>query len=195
MQTIRQIQRLWKAQQYPRLIRELMAARPESSLRAQAELGRAIPAAAMAIIRLDELSQPHAPICRDLINRILRGQDRDGGWTDPMTTALCIRALRCGGGHGQAVACAFAYLANLQKPEGIWPKEPLRRMPADPFTSAFIMLQLGQDQEFRSAIRFNDAVNWLNSNATEFDGETRKMWDRAVPRCRVRRVETALLWS
>jgi hypothetical protein len=68
-------------------------------------------------------------------------------------------------------------------------------MPADPFASAFVMLQLGQDPEFRRAVRFNDAVNWLANNASEWDGETRKLWDRAAPRCRVRRVETAPLWS
>jgi hypothetical protein len=195
MQTTKQIQRRWKARQYPRLMRELMAARPESSLRAEAELTRSVHAAAMGIIRLDELNQPQVPLCRELLHCVLLGQDRDGGWGDAMTTALCIRALRCCNGQGEAIRRGLSYLANLQKSEGIWPKEPLRRMPADPFVSAFVMLQLGQDADFREAVRFNDAVNWLANNASEWDGETRRLWDRAAPRCRVRRVETAQLWS
>jgi hypothetical protein len=195
MQTTKQIQRLWKARQYPRLMRELMTARPEASLRAEAELARSIPAAAMAIIRLDELSQPQSALCRELLNCILLAQDADGGWGDLMTTALCIRALRCCNGQGHAIDRALTYIANLQKSEGIWPREPLRRMPADPFVSAFVMLQLGQDADFRRIVRFNDAVNWLSNNAAEWDGETRKLWDRAAPRCRVSQPQMQMLWS
>src|SRR4051812_12048140 len=127
MQTVRQIQRLWDAKQYPRLARELMAARPEASLRAEAELARSNPVAAMGIIRLDELNQTHVKLCRQLLNNVLLGQESDGGWGDAMTTALCVRALRCCDGHGEAVERGLKYLASLQKSEGIWPKEPLRR--------------------------------------------------------------------
>src|SRR6187455_501426 len=117
MQTVRQIQRLWDAKQYPRLARELMAARPEASLRAEAELARSVPVAAMAIIRLDELNQPQVKLSRQLLNCVLLGQEADGGWGDAMTTALCLRALRCSNGHGAAIERGLMYLANLQKSE------------------------------------------------------------------------------
>ena len=57
MITVRQMERLWGGKAYEKLFRELLAARPEASLRLEVELGRSIPAAALAIIRLDELSQ------------------------------------------------------------------------------------------------------------------------------------------
>src|SRR3954462_8456496 len=101
MQTVRQIQRLWDAKQYPRLARELMAARPEASLRAEAELANRIAVAAMGILRLDELNQAHAKLCRQLPHNVMLGQDADGGWGDAMTTSLCVRALRCCDGHGE----------------------------------------------------------------------------------------------
>src|SRR4051812_11454162 len=103
MQTVRQIQRLWDAKQYPRLARELMAARPEASLGGGAEWAKGIGGGAMGIIRLDELNQAHAKLCRQLLNNVLLGQDADGGWGDAMTTSLCVRALRCCDGHGEAV--------------------------------------------------------------------------------------------
>ena len=92
-------------------------------------MGRAVPAAALSLIRLDELEQAHNPLSRKLLNVLLVGQELDGGWGDPLTTALCLRALLCGHGQGQAVQRALTYVATMQKAEGIWPKEPLRRMP------------------------------------------------------------------
>jgi hypothetical protein len=199
MITVRQIERLWQAKSYERLFRELLAARPEASLRMQLELGRSIPTAALAIIRLDELSQAYVPLYSQLIRTVLNDQHSDGGWGDPMTTAICLRALMCGQGHGVAIDRGLHYLANMQKPEGIWPNVPIRRMPADPYVSAFILLQLGNKRAFRQAVRFFDALNWFERNETQLDPDTRRIWDRASTRCEVniseRRVGRAALWS
>jgi hypothetical protein len=199
MMTVRHIEKLWNAQNYERLMRDMLAGRPEASVRLAVELpAGAIPAAALALMRLDELSQSHVPLYSKLLRIMLAAQDQDGGWSDPLTTALCLRALLAGRGDGAAVERGLFYLAQLQKPEGIWPKVPIRRMPADPFVSAFILLQLGADQRFRSAVRFMDALNWFEDNEATLDPETRKLWDYAFIRCAVRRhdaMQTMLSWS
>jgi len=192
MITVRQIERLWTAKQYERLFRQLLACRPEASFRLEIELGRAVPAAALAIIRLDELSQAHATIYADLVRTVLGAQDSDGGWTDPMTTALCLRALLCGQGHGAAIDRGLFYLASMQKSEGIWPRVPIRRMPADPYVSAFILYQLGNCLRFRSAVRFFDAINWFEQNEPTLEPDACDLWQRAALHCRLRPAATGL---
>src|SRR5215218_969354 len=143
MQTVRQIDRLWNARSYTRLADELLRPRPEYSPRLAAELAKSTPAiAALALVRLDELTQPHHPLNPKLIRHVLAAQEADGGWGDPLTTALCLRALLCSQGQGPSIESGLTYLANLQQHQGIWPHIPLRRMPEDPFVSAYILHQL-----------------------------------------------------
>src|SRR4051794_40933993 len=103
MQTTRQIERLWSARQYDRLARELLAGRVENSPRLAAELSRAVPAAALAIVRLDELNQPLHPLNGVLIRTIIAAQEGDGGWGDVLVSVLCLRALMCNKGQGIAI--------------------------------------------------------------------------------------------
>jgi hypothetical protein len=198
MQTVRHIERLWTNRKYEQLFRELIADRPESSFRLEIELATCTPAAAMAMIRLDELNQSHVPLYQKLVRSLVATQDADGGWGDPMATALCLRALMAGKGAGLAIERGLFYLATLQKPEGIWPRVPFRRMPAEPYVSAFVLYQLAEDDRFRAAVRFLDAVNWFESHESSLDVETRRLWDRASLRCQMRRAmthEPALMWS
>ncbi|HSV16530.1 MAG TPA: hypothetical protein VLI90_19865 [Tepidisphaeraceae bacterium] len=198
MITVRQMERLWSGKAYEKLFRELLAARPEASLRLEMELGRSIPTAALAIVRLDELSQAYVPLYSQLVRTVLNDQHSDGGWGDPMITAICVRALTCGGGNGVAVERGLQYLANMQKAEGIWPNVPIRRMPADPYVSAFILLQLGDHAAFRRAVRFFDAINWFEANEAGLDPDARRLWDRASLRCGMKsatRNGSGPLWS
>src|SRR3954462_15686648 len=103
MITIRQIERAWNDRTYEKLFRWLVATRPESTFRFEQEQGRAIPAAVMAVIRLDELSQSYVRLFAKLVSAVIAGQEPDGGWGDPMTTALCLRALSCSNGDGVAI--------------------------------------------------------------------------------------------
>jgi hypothetical protein len=185
MITTRQIERAWTARTYEKLFRELVANRPEASFRFEHEQGRAIPAAAMAVIRLDELSQSHTPVAAKLVRAVIAGQETDGGWGDVMSTALCLRALLCSGGDGMAIQRGLDYLAHLQKAEGIWPAVPLRRMPADGFASAFVLYQLGDNARFREAVRFLDAVRWFEQHDATLAFDARRLWDRARHRCRI----------
>jgi hypothetical protein len=190
MQTARQIERFWSAKQYDRLARELLAARVEASHRLTDELSRNVPAAALALIRLDELNQSHHPLTQKLIHCILSAQESDGGWGDPLVTALCLRALLCSRGQGIAIERGLTYLADLQKTappaaEGAWPSVPIRRTAEDAFVSAFILFQLADNPAFRAAVRFDAAVNWFVQNEPKLDEDTRRLWRRASLRCRL----------
>jgi hypothetical protein len=144
-----------------------------------------VPVAALAIIRLDELTQAGHPFYRRLLNVILTSQQKDGGWGDLFVTALCLRALIAGNGSGVAISAGLAYLANLQKSEGAWPHDPIRRLPADGYTTAFILHQLAEFSIFRATIRFDDAITWFTYHASELDPETRRLWQHARTRCRL----------
>ena len=54
MTTVRQIQRQWDARKYEKLFEELVATRPDTALRIEGVCSAAVPAAAFAMIRLDE---------------------------------------------------------------------------------------------------------------------------------------------
>ena len=202
MVTVRQIEKLWKDESYGRLLRGLLANRPEASIRVEAELPISpVTAAAMAMVRLDELSQSHVALYQKLLHRVLAKQESDGGWGDPMTTALCLRALLCSNGDGAAIERGLGYLANLQKSDGAWPAVPFRRMPADGFASAFILCQLGNIARFRDAVDFDALLNWFSRNESGLTFDAGRLWDVARLRCRgaialrVRRAEPMLTWS
>jgi hypothetical protein len=196
MTTVRQIAKLWESKSYERLFRELLAARPEASFRLEIELSGPVPAAALALIRLNELNQGHALLATTLVRALLSAQQSDGGWSDPMTTALALRALLGCHGTGAAIDRGLFYFASLQKSEGIWPNVPIRRMPADPYVSAFILYQLAEFAPFRSAVRFFDALNWFENNEHTLDADSRRLWDRASLRCKLHRLATPqFAWS
>jgi hypothetical protein len=194
MMTVRQIERSWSSQQYQRLFSDLTAARPESQLRLAIDPGRPV-AAAMAIIRMDELDQSHVPLYAQLIRYVLTAQESDGGWGEPIVTALCLRALLCGRGGGVAVERGLEFLANLQKPDGIWPKVPIRRMIEDACTSAFILYQLGDNEMFRARVRLDDALSWFQEHESSLDDQTRQLWNCAALRCLPSRRARELVWS
>ncbi|HSI35413.1 MAG: hypothetical protein ACAI43_18870 [Phycisphaerae bacterium] len=192
MQTVRQIERYWTARQYDRLTRELLKARPEASERLALELGQALPSAALAIIRLDELCQAHHPLVGKLIRTIIAAQENDGGWGDPLVSALCLRALLTNHGQGVAIERGVEYLATLQQAGGIWPSVSIRRTAEDPFVSAFILFNLADQPAFRDAVRLDDATAWFDKHWADCDPATRKLWDRAGIRCRIARLSTAV---
>ncbi|HZL38465.1 MAG TPA: hypothetical protein VFC78_24350 [Tepidisphaeraceae bacterium] len=183
MITVRQIERHWQLRSYKRLAEELIAARTEASFELEVA-DRPSFAAALALIRLDELCQSHLPLYGKLVRAVLSAQDRDGGWADPVCTALCLRALLLGNGDGESITRGFTYLANLQKEEGAWPAGPLRRMPADPVGSAFILYQLADSPRFREAVRLGDAIAWFDANAAVQGNACRRLWEWVSLRCR-----------
>ena len=184
MITIRQMERDWVGRKYEKLFDVLVEHRPEGSFPFDLTDGRAIPTAAMSLIRLDELSQTHVPLYTHLLRAVLASQNaNDGGWGDPVVTALCLRALTAGRGNGLAVDLGMHYLADLQKVEGLWPAGPIRRLPADPAASAFVLYQLADKPAFRELVRFDDAVSWFDTHQSSLDADGRKWWGYAKLRC------------
>lgn len=170
MLTIRQLERSWNQQQF-RLISALcMEMRPEYSPRLLDELDGSVAAAGLTVIRLDELSQSHRPLASLLIRHILAAQEADGGWGNPLVTAICLRALLASSGQGLAIERGFNYLASLQKDDGHWPRIAFRRMPADPWVTAFILLQLSPFPDFRSAVRFPAAISHFQNEPKSATG-------------------------
>ena len=184
MITVRQIERLWTAKSYGTLYKDLVACRPEAAFTPGAEPCSLAAASAMAMIRLEELSQSYLSFYSRLLRAILAAQEADGGWGDVPTTALCLRALLCEQGDGVAIERGLAYLANLQKPEGVWPAIPIRRMPEDARVSLFLLYQLGEKDRFRDAVQFDRAMAWFETHGSSLDAGCRALWDRVKLKCR-----------
>ena len=180
MITVRQIERLWDAKSYGQLRQELSVARLDAHPFATDSRPAA---AALAVIRLDELVQAHVKLYPALIRAILSSQEADGGWGDPLITSLCLRALLCGHGNGPAIDRGMAYLANLQKEDGSWPNGPIRRMPADAAVTARVLYELGDQPRFRKAVRVADALRWLRDNELQLDPDTRRLSQSVKLRC------------
>jgi len=195
MITVRQIERHWESKAYSRLFADLLASRAEAAFRLGVHCDGALPAAALAIIRLDELTQSHAKLYSRLVKTLVAAQDADGGWGDLVTTALCLRALLCGNGNGAAIERGLAYLATMQKSEGIWPAIPIRRSAGDPYVSAIVLYELAEHASFRQAVRLADAIDWFISHDHSLDQETRNLWNRARVRCRLVRAEPVVSMS
>ncbi|HEV7301864.1 MAG TPA: hypothetical protein VGN72_21185 [Tepidisphaeraceae bacterium] len=176
MTTTKRIERLWSAKDYARLLGELLSGRSEDLPRARTDINAKLAATALGIIRLDEFNQSHLPLCGQLIRMILTAQEADGGWADPMTTALCVRALHCSRGNGVAGDRGLEALARLQKSDGSFPAEPIRRLPSDAFATAFVVYEVGDIAgQWLDVPR---AMNWLASVESSFDDATRIIADR-----------------
>lgn len=142
MLTIRQIERLWNAGDFARLARELLAGRAELSPRTLLDSSYRVPCAAMALIRIDEFAQNFHPLAGRLIKVLVSAQDPDGGWGDPATTALVLRALSTSRGHGLSVSRGLAFLGAMQKEDGLFPAVPLKRTAGDAHVTSLILLHL-----------------------------------------------------
>jgi hypothetical protein len=179
MVTVRQLEKLWDARKYAKMLDELIAPRIEAIAVAELQQSPCAAAAALALIRLDELHQAHALLCTRLIQNLISLQQADGGWGDVAITALCIRALSLQNGRGYCIERGLTYLADLQQPAGIWPKIPLRRMPADALVSAFVLLQLADLEPFRQIVDADAAFAWFETNRWALDPAAKSIWDHA----------------
>jgi hypothetical protein len=198
MLTVRYIERLWDARKYDRLLEELISPRVEAPAANELTHNSVASAAALALIRLDELHSPHAALCPGLIRTLIALQESDGGWGDVATTALCLRALSLQNGHGQTIDRGTAYLAALQQPSGIWPKIPIRRMPEDALVSAFALFQLSDNDQFRTAVRFDAAIGWFDAHRWSLEPAAQLLWDHArlrVPATLTTRAVAEASWS
>ena len=162
MNTTKQITGLWGEGQNRKLFEELARYRPDVPAWLVNELGTSAAAtAAMAVLRLQELSETRKPVYTNLITRLLSLQDANGGWGSTLATVLAVRALQ---GEPTAKAAAgrgLALLAAIQKDDGSLPRETIRRLPGDPTATAFALAHLGRVSAFVGSIRIEAAVHAL----------------------------------
>lgn len=144
MLTVKQVERWWQMQAFDRLIDELCTGRAEATGGIRQLFTGPVAAAALAVIRLDELHQSHLPLAGKMVRFLIAGQAPDGGWGDAVTTALALRALSRNAGTGLCVERAVGRLANLQRDDGQWPREAFRRFEGDPAVTAFVLFQLAE---------------------------------------------------
>ncbi|MGF1634945.1 MAG: hypothetical protein ACFCVE_13915 [Phycisphaerae bacterium] len=203
MHTVRQLERFWRHQQYARLLAEVVAGRTDLGADFAGRLVATLPgksaAAAVAAIRLTELCQQHTPLFKALTRHLLDAQQPDGSWGDVALTALCVHALAAGEAGDTpfppAASAGIAFLARLQRDDGLWPAECNRRMPGDVVTTALVLAQLCRMPLDPHVVRLADAVAVLEAKQITFDPATRKLWQRIGPRCRMKNAQAALLWS
>ncbi len=202
MTTSRQIERLWNAKHFVRLLSDLLTGRAEDFTRVRTDADPRLAATAMAVVRLDEYNQSHTPFFTSLIRQLLTAQQSDGGWGDPMTTALCVRALATGKGQGLAMERGLEALANLQKSDGSFPAEPLRRMPTDAFVTAFVLYEIG-DLTTTGPVDLAHGLAWLALREPTLDPDARTLAARLAVKFRRTTVTTlpshidvpTLIWS
>jgi len=202
MTTVRQMERMWNARSFTKLLRDMLAHRVDGVFAMEAEMNIAPAAVAAALIRLDELGQAHLPLASTFVRFLLTIQGADGGWGDVATTALVLKALMTSNGVGASIDRGLTFLANLQKEDGLWPKIPIKRTASDPLISAFVLQQLGHDPRFHAAIRVDTALGWYGGSQPSLDANTRRAWERATLRCksiirtsRIQSGEPAMVWS
>ena len=186
MHTVKQMDRLWLQGRYTQLFGDLTHGRMEAAFAGHLQSTHAsTAAAAMVVIRLEELAQPHVKLHDQALRCLLGQQESDGGWGDPMLTSLCLRALLTNHGGGDAIERGLAYLANLQQDVGIWPRIPFRRLPGDSLTSVFVLTQLGHEPRFRDSVNFDAVTEWFSTHSDALDVQTKKLWQRVELRsCR-----------
>src|SRR5262249_10281530 len=80
MLTVRHIEKLWDARKYQQILCELISPRVEMAAGEELNQTPDAAAAALALIRLDELHQAHASLCSRLIRSLVSLQEADGGW-------------------------------------------------------------------------------------------------------------------
>jgi len=166
MLTHRHIERLWNQEDHRKLFAALAVGRAEFPADVVAELaGRPLSTAALAVIRLAELNQTRCAVFPRLVNFLLASRDIDHIWGDVMTSAMVIRALRVVVSSGPVVDESCRALAALQKDDGSFPDQAVRRMTGDPLTTALVIALLGDDRTFADAISIDAALKWLARSA------------------------------
>ena len=124
MQTARHLERLWTAGRYSKLID--MIATPRRM--ALPDEPRKVIAAAVVLLRLQELNQPIGSFGKVMRGTLIAEQAADGSWADDVrVTALCVRAL----GGGDAADAGRAALTRVQHDDGGFPALAVKRLPGD----------------------------------------------------------------
>lgn len=162
MTTVRQMDGMWTDGQGKKLFAELSKFRPDVPEFLTTELGgSAVAAAALSMIRLQELSQTRTPLYRALLARLTVTQQPDGGWGDTLATVLAARALLNDAEGRSAGMKAVVLLSGLQLEDGTFPRTTSRRIAGDTLATAFFLAHLVRIPDVANRIRLEAAVSGL----------------------------------
>jgi hypothetical protein len=166
MLTSKQIERLWQQHDFRKLVVMLTAGRAEFPADVVAEFAEhPVAAASLAIIRLNELHQARSPVVQRLIEFIIGQRDPDLLWGNLTLSCVAIRALLANSTTITQAQRSLAVMAPMQKEDGSFPAQPIRRLSGDPATTALVVALLGNDESFVAAVDINNALVWLSRYA------------------------------
>ncbi len=186
MLTMKQAERLWQLKAYERLTDELCTGRAEAVGGIRQLLHGPLVAASLTVIRMGELHQSHQPFVSRMVKFLIASQQADGGFGDAVITALAVRALATDSGAGSGLEAGLTFLDHLQRDDGEWPKEPLKRLPGDPTVTAFVLLQLVESRLPKAEKLVHRAIDRMTGDdakpAPEFDQQLLPLRRRVAAR-------------
>jgi hypothetical protein len=173
MTTARQIQKLWQTNDYKRLVRLCLEARADALEPILPMLSGPVGSAALALIRLTELSPFPTPMHAGLAQVLANHQRENGGWGDPVLTAVAVRALLSAELQRDRASAGISHLGRLQRDDGLWPAGESTRLPGDPVVTLFVLLQLGVEAAFRFVTRVDRAIEAIDAHPS-LDASSRR---------------------
>jgi len=162
MTTIRQINGLWSEGRTRQLVAELTRYRPDfPPTLIDALASNPLAAAALAMIRLQELDQTLLATYDGLKRKLLDAQENDGSFGSIAVTVLACRALLTEASASESLRKGLEYLSLTQREDGGFPIDAPRRLPADLMNTALCIYHLSRDDRAKRALRFEAAGRWL----------------------------------
>lgn len=162
MTSVRQIDGLWSEGRTRQLVTELTRFRPDFPASLIDSLSSsAVVAAALAMMRLQELDQTLFASYEGLERKLLASQAEDGSFGSIPVTALACRALLVEPTSSEALRKGLEYLGSMQREDGSFPIDSPRRLPGDLLTTALCIYHLSRDDRAKRALRFELAGRWL----------------------------------
>lgn len=144
---------------------------------------------ALALSRLMDLTYGHTPLGRDMAAAILAHQQAQGafeagGEPDPLATAAAAaamgRLMRESAVPWPELATArqraLAALGELQGDDSLFCCPHDRTQADRALIAAFILVLLGDDADFRQAVRYADLLTWFDEHARRLEPATHKLY-------------------
>ncbi len=151
-----------------------------------------VPAIALALRRLTDLTYGPTPVSRDMTAALLARQRPQGGFAagdadeaDPLATATAVAALNQILADHPAAATdtvisardrALAALAGMQDDEGLFRCVDDRSDTQRGLVAAFILSLLASDEKFRPSVRWADLMSWFEQRLHRLDSDTTALY-------------------
>lgn len=162
MTSVRQIDGLWSEGRTRQLVTELTRFRPDfPASMIDSVSSSPVVAAALAMVRLQELDQTLLASYEGLKRKLLASQAADGSFGSIPITVLACRALLAEPTGAEALRKGLEYLGLIQREDGGFPVDELRRLPSDLLATALCIYHLSRDDRAKRALRFEAAGRWL----------------------------------